>query len=739
MLWVGLLGSLLLPLLLFGGGGFHPSERLAPVAGEGDRVPALGFASVEIVPAAATLAAGQNGSFALWVGSSVPGCAVETPVVVWELSVLAQPIGTLLSPTGASVVFSAFPGVSGTVELSATVEGSVVCPANNVSFGTEAQASIATIPALFLSDWSAGNTPAVPGAAVRCSGNLSGGEPPYQLGFDFGDGNRTPLTLPRAGGFSVVHRYGLGTYLPSVSVSDPLGERVTAQVNSAVLVASALAAELVPQSAGPELGAPFAVGALVEGGFPPYTYLWNDSAGDAGTGPSWTVPAPTARELGLQLEVSDRLGGLVVVDREFPVAAAVQVTLGVVGAAGGDVDRPLPFHLALAGGVGPFAVTGSSVPSGSTFTFTSAGPGNWTEAVVPSIAAPLWLSLTVTDALGVGVSETLPLARVHSAPFLLANLTPSVSEVGGSVEVVGLTGGGTPPLNWSIGTTARISTAAARSGSLSSGGVFAWNGTLASAGAALFVVTLVDGAGDSVSSNLTLRVLAPLEASAILASTSPTSGTPLTLSFTIAGGVLPYRYSLRLSDGTGTAGNASLPGPGDWTAPPAPSGFLLVQFDVTDALGFRNESSLTLTIAPGGGVGSGPPRAGDANATPAASAGGTGLAWVLLPAGLVLGTLWLFRSRLPSRAKPTVPEPRGALPTLRRLVRDAEGLDEDTLLLLAEEEGIDPETTRQALRRWIALGRIESVTEPEEPTTYHWRERGEIGARPRPERGEAEP
>ncbi|MCI4345396.1 MAG: hypothetical protein L3K07_01370 [Thermoplasmata archaeon] len=689
-----------------------------------------GFAAVEIVPAAATVADGENASFALSVTSASAGCAVVTPIVVWELGTSAVPVGALLSPTGTTVQFTAFPGATGSVELTATVEGTIFCATNNVSFGTEAYARISTVSALFLGGWSAGTGPVQPGVLVTCRGNLSGGATPYSVAVQFGDGNSSSFKVPTAGPFSASHRFALGTFVPVVTVSDPLGERFVESVSSPVLVATALAAQVVPGAPGPEAGVGFPLTALVEGGFPPYSYLWNDSAGDAGTGSRWSVPATTAPRLLVGLLVTDRLGESVEVEREFPVAPTVSVR-AIATTVGGDVGRPVPFLLSVAGGVGPFTVSGSSLPSGSSFLFTAATSGNWTEALVPSLAAPLWASLTVTDGLGVTSSLSVPLAPVHTSPFLLANLTPSLSEVGGTVEIIGLSGGGTPPLNWSIATTAAVSSGSPRFGSVPGAGLFSWQATLSAAGPALFVVTLVDASGAAVSANLTLRTLDPVTGSVLIASATPAAGATLPLSFTINGGAPPYRYALSLSDGEGTEGNLTVPGPSEWSALPRTAGYLEVRLVLTDALGFRAESNLTVAVAPGAGGGSAAPRGGSPNGSAPAGGLAQGAAgwipWVSLPIALLLGLAWLFRGRAPRRAPVAAAEPTGALPTVRRLLRENDGLDEESLLLLAEEEGIEPETTRRALRRWVALGRAESVEEGDEPALYRWASHGAGG------------
>lgn len=699
--------------------------------------PSIGIAAAEVVPQALTVASGGMGNFSLWSGSGDPYCAVETPVVVWQLSPTVPPIGTLTSPSGTSVGFTAFPGATGTATVSVTVEGWVLCGSDNVSFGTDVQASVTTVPPLEITNLTGGTAPAAPGTAVACSGTLSGGEPPYRLEVDFGDGNSSSLLLGAAGRFSLLHRYSTGTYLPTVSASDALGDRTSTQAESAVLVANALAAEIEPAGPGPEAGAPFTVQSIAEGGYPPYTYLWTDSSGDAATGPAWTLTSSSAGPLGVELAVTDRLGEVTEVGRQFEVSAPV---LAQVAGESGDVGRPLLFRLALSGGVPPFSVAGTSVPSGSSFAFTAYSDGNYSGAVVPASATSLWLEVEVTDALGLGWSETVPLAVVHAAPVLLANLSPNPAEAGAALEVVGLASGGTPPFNWTIASTVALTGASPRFGRLAGDGSFFWNGSAPAAGSGELLLSLVDASGAEVGENLSLRALPALAASLLLEAAAPSAGVPLPFGFSIAGGAAPYRYSFQLSDGLSYSGNLSLAGPGSWTAPAAPTGFLLVRFTVVDALGFLNQSALTVAIGPG------PPSPGSSPGSPGPNASGSGsvgaaawAGWLFLPAAALFGGLWFLRSRRPARSAAPATEPTGALPTVRRLLREMDGLDSESLELLAEEEGIDPESSRRALERWIALGRVESLEDPEEPAVYRWKEPPSRGRSDRPDRTEDRP
>jgi hypothetical protein len=729
-------GSIVLLLVLAGARPAPGDAPLSAPAPGGSSPPraSIGIAVAELVPSALTVEAGANGSLELWVGSGDPTCAVETPVVVWELAPTFPPIGVLASPSGPSDSFDAFPGVTGTVGITATVEGWVLCGAQNVSFGTEAQASVTTVEPLEVENFTAGGATSAPGALVTCSGLVTGGEPPYRIDVQFGDGNSSSELLAAPGEFSLGHRYAVGSYRPSVSVEDALYDRTSAQVESAVLVADALAAEVEPVGPGPEAGAPFPVEAIAEGGYPPYSFLWSDSAGDAGTGANWTIASAEPGPLAVELLATDRLGEAVEVARQFAVAPPV--TARVAGE-NGDVGRPLLLRLNLTGGVPPFSVTGTPVPSGSSFAFTAYADGNWSEAVVPSVAASLWLSLEVTDALGRSWSETLPLAEVHAAPYLLANLTPSPDEAGGLLDVVGLAGGGTPPFNWSIASTADLAGAEPRYGRLPTGGVFAWNGTVTAPGSGELVVSLIDSSGAEVSENLSVRALPALAGALLVESAGPAAGAPLPLSYEISGGQPPYRYAFALSDGASFAGNLSDAGPGAWTAPAPPAGFLEVRLTVSDALGFRNVTTLTLAVAPATGGGSAP--AGPATA-PGSSGDAAGWAgWLFLPVAALIGGLWFFRSRRSAPPAPAAAEPKGALPTVRRLLREMDGLDAESLELLAEEEGVDPESSRRALERWIALGRVECVEEPEESAVYRWKEATGRGVAAVRGRGEGAP
>ncbi|HEV2450044.1 MAG TPA: hypothetical protein VGU43_06525, partial [Thermoplasmata archaeon] len=279
-----------------------------------------------------------------------------------------------------------------------------------------------------------------------------------------------------------------------------------------------------------------------------------------------------------------------------------------------------------------------------------------------------------------------------------------------------------------------------RFGHLAGDGSFSWNGTPSAAGSGELLLSVVDASGAEVGENLSVRALPALSASLLVEAASPASGAPLPIGFSITGGAAPYRYSFQLSDGLSYSGNLSLAGPGSWTAPAPPTGFLLVRFTVSDALGFRNQSALTVAIGPGSAPGGSSPASSGHNSSGSGSVGPAAWAgWLFLPAAALFGGLWFLRSRRPSRPAAPASEPTGALPTVRRLLREMDGLDRESLELLAEEEGIDPESSRRALDRWIALGRVESLEDAEEPAVYRWREPTHRERPDRLDRGEVRP
>ncbi|MGI0150833.1 MAG: hypothetical protein ACREC5_02725, partial [Thermoplasmata archaeon] len=179
------------------------------------------------------------------------------------------------------------------------------------------------------------------------------------------------------------------------------------------------------------------------------------------------------------------------------------------------------------------------------------------------------------------------------------------------------------------------------------------------------------------------------------------------------------------------AANLSGPGPASWPWRPDRAGSTVISVEVSDALGRIVEENLTVLVTPAATPsepttgdppvsGTDPPIAPPAptpvpvaplpgNASPAGPnlaaefVGGFGAATGL---GLMVLLGWvLLRGRLGRRLRPSDrsgPE----LNTVGRLLRENGGVDRETLLFLAEGEGLEEKAVDRALARLTAGGRL---------------------------------
>jgi hypothetical protein len=714
-----------------------PPRAVSHPLGPGSAPPGV-LVHAQVVPDYALLEAGQSVDLRLSAIPAATGCVVQPNAISWEPEPTPAPAGFLNATTGPVVNFTSYPTADNTAVIQVELEGEVLCPGGNSSFGDSATAGLTVLPALALSSWDGPTVPVSPGTPVHLWGTASGGCPPYEATIDFGDGNRSTISVPTSGPFSVVHLYGTGSYFPTLEVVDSLGVGRSTVVANPILVADDLVAGIVVPNRLVDPGVPVDLSVVVTGGFPPYTDLWNDSEGNAGVGPNWTMPPLLPGPDHVTLRIEDRLGDSIESERLVDVAAPLEAE-ATPTAAGGDVGRPVGARIVLSGGVPPYDLIGIAEPSGSSFEFRTPVAGDFATAVVPATDSPLWLALNVTDSDGAILSGQYYLGAVHAPPYLITNLTPATGEVGGSLHLDGLAIGGTPPLNWTLATTAALSSSSPEQGSLPSAGAFDWMGTPRAPGTAWFVTTLVDAAGAAITENLSIRIAPALAAGLLLPASPGLAGRPVNLTATIRGGVPPYRWSFSLSDGELLSGGSNQSGPVQSTASPRDPGDLGVAFSVTDATG-------AVVVAPNGtvAIGAAPaapnPPPGEGTGTPPSSAAeGSWVPWVALPAFLLLA-LWLYlHRRAPARGS-SVSSGESALSVIRRLLKDGEENDEETLLLLAEEEGISAEQARRALHRWVAARRVASEELGEGIVAYRWQDRLDAGAASVPDEGtEASP
>ena len=283
-----------------------------------------------------------------------------------------------------------------------------------------------------------------------------------------------------------------------------------------------------------------------------------------------------------------------------PKVASIVVTNPGIG---GSVSAPAPFTV-----VNSLAITTTSLPPGTlggSYTYTLTGKGGTPPYTWSAGGYPLALSVSPGTGVISGVIQaggTFVITVVlrdaaqttATAQFTLVVGPPPVTIAPSSSMPSGVVGviyqgfvfayGGTGSYTYSLG-----------GGSLPDGLTLASNGTVygtpKTPGRFNFSVVATDSAGASASANFSVTIQpAPLNITG--GPTGPiAAGTPISITFTGAGGVGPYRVSLSGSLPPGTAFNN-----GVLSGTPTTPGAFTFHVTITDSTGLVFSGDFTLTV-----------------------------------------------------------------------------------------------------------------------------------------------
>jgi hypothetical protein len=285
-----------------------------------------------------------------------------------------------------------------------------------------------------------------------------------------------------------------------------------------------------------------------------------------------------------------------------PKVASIVVTNPGIGA---SVSAPAPFTV-----VNSLAITTTSLPPGTlggSYTYTLTGKGGTPPYTWSAGGYPLALSVSPGTGVISGVIQaggTFVITVVlrdaaqttATAQFTLVVGPPPVTIAPSSSMPSGVVGviyqgfvfayGGTGSYTYSLG-----------GGSLPDGLTLSSNGTVygtpKTPGRFNFSVVATDSAGASASANFSVTIQpAPLNITG--GPTGPVAaGTPISITFTGAGGVGPYRVSLSGSLPPGTAFNN-----GVLSGTPTTPGAFTFHVTITDSTGLVFSGDFTLTVTP---------------------------------------------------------------------------------------------------------------------------------------------
>ncbi|HLY76257.1 MAG TPA: PKD domain-containing protein, partial [Thermoplasmata archaeon] len=188
---------------------------------------------------------------------------------------------------------------------------------------------------------------------------------------------------------------------------------------------------------------------------------------------------------------------------------------------------------------------------------------------------------------------------------------------------------------------------------------------------------------------------------------------PFGIRANLSGGLPPYSYEFRLSDGEGVDGVRTSPGAVGANFDPGSPGNYSVEVRVTDELGQTSTSTELLQVAEAPPVDS-----STVASAPDLDAGALAVALTSILAGLYV--YHRHRRGTPARASPE----RSALPTVRQLMERAQVIDRETLLLLGEEAGESIPSVQTALRTLIQLGEVTTEPGPGNDEVLRWKGTG---------------
>ncbi len=680
--------------------------------------PALGPGSpgdtnltITIAPADWWLRDGGNVSLAATWAGTPPACTLEPGWTRWSIAPGGAE-GSLDPTSGSSTLFEAGDGPGGVTTIVARSTAVLRCGANVTAIVAEASSLVRVAAPLRVSDLRIGPNPTLVGGIDRLQGVLVGGEPPYRLRVDWGDGTVTRVARSASGPFSVAHVYPLGTYRPSLLASDAAGWSAEGAVEEAENVSFAFAGAVVPSAPVAEVGVRASFGVATVHAPPSFvSALTCDHASTPGGGPPVGGPglaclfdAPgtwPVRFEGVGLTSPHEVATATLDEPVVPHLGLALPRGPITGEVGSTVYVPL----AILGGVAPYRLVWALVGGNVSGNLTVSTPGTVYLPVESSVPGAELLSLTATDALGVAnrnsTVELVLASPLEAEAQASGRPTPGaeVLYVGGTVTE------GAPPFLWAIVPGAPTRGNSSPSGLLDSTGSFAWNGTYPGEGTLPVAVVVVDGVGRLTELNLTARLGSPPTVSAQAGGTGPGS---VTLVWTIAGGRPPYTYLWTDSVGERWNGTLGKNGSTERTVPTGARGPTTFDLEVVDALGVTADAAVTVTV-PG--------------AAPTPGAPGTGLATivagaVVAAAGAGAVVVMLRRFRRGKADPPTVMSDPVAV--LRGIVSPADGADRAAVELLAEEHGVPLEVVASTIERLKAEGtlRAERGVDGEEVLTW---------------------
>lgn len=656
---------------------------------------------------------------ATWVGAS-PGCSIGSLWFRW--SILAGPAeGELLGTFGPNVTFAATSSVTGDSLLAVRSAAVQECGRTNSTTVASAFANMSVVAPITVANISIQPNPILPGDVASLGGWVAGGEPPYAVRVQWGDGSSSLVTVLRAGDFAVAHAFAAGTYRPSITVNDAVGDVASASVGGPLEANDSLSVAITPDSWAVDVGIPaeFSAGVL---GAP------------NGSGSGWMCSTPAAampRALSASTNFScafSAAGVGEVLYEVFPpvpgatasaewteVVEPLPTVVPVAGTPAAEVGQPCVVGFETAGGVPPFRLDWAERGTSVTGSLTSPTDGRLYVPFVPQNSGALSIEAWLVDA--DGSTSANATVQLQVQPVLNASATLLGSIAGGQpeLEVAGSVLGGTPPFEWAVVPAIAPATASSPGGTIASPGAFAWQGAFDDEGNVSVTVTIVDAAGADYGTELSAAPVAALGLEVTVSAPNPRAAGNASLEVSISGGLPPFTIRLNASGTADEIRIFPLDAQFTWPLDFGRGGTFSIRLELTDALGVARNFTGAVSAYP-------PPTSSLAPAEGAANSGATVAAVVGALVAVGGGFLFLRGRR---RKAPRVPTPTvDPLAVLRSIVEPADGAERPTVELLADEAGLPLDEAHAAIDRLIADGTLRVEVDADGTELLSWAGRG---------------
>ncbi len=572
----------------------HTGEtQTTQVVHSGDVNPSYASLNVYISPAQALVYSGGSETFT--AGISPANLFLSGTSYSWSLS--SSDAGTLQSQ-GRVVVFTASPTTSQeTVTLQLTVQA-LDTGLGNFPVSGSATDAIQIIPTLQTGPLFTTPNPASPGSQITLSIQVQGGEPPFQLSYDCGDGIVVSSNLAALGTATIQHVYSTGTYTPSVTVTDQSGRSVTESSESTLVVTTSLAVA-IQAPGGSDVGHSLSVSATVAGGEPPYTFQWSNSEGGGSTGSGqWSFVPETAGSLGVSVSVTDALGDTTSANTAtIDIAPSPSLSL-YSSLPTADLGTPLPIVASISGGIGPYTLSWTDVAEEASFQTMVSDSGSLPIPYSFQQTGTVVLSATLSDSTGASTHITETVGAVVAPPKVSLTVDPATPTVGVAFEVYGTVNGGTAPYSYTYAFAGSVTSLAPLQGTLGAPGIVDWSGVLPATGPVSVELIVKDASGGVSTAITPISGVGPLLAHLLITVPHGQIGELLPAQIEILGGTPPYSFTLTGTDGEAQSGLLNGPGWQGLDLQPTVPGNVTYTLSVTDQEGHSISVLSTVRIAP---------------------------------------------------------------------------------------------------------------------------------------------